>query len=102
MSDEHVGANARDAHGSTPLMLAINHRLPQLVATILNAWSPRCAVDDAKPDAGHKQLFYAVASKKETSIVKARSSAAPTPTPRSRRPTRAVPSLRRECRFGTR
>ena len=34
VSDEHVGVNARDAHGSTPLMLAINHRVPQLVATL--------------------------------------------------------------------
>ena len=99
VSDEHLGVNARDAHGSTPLMLAINHRLPQLVATILNAWSPRCAVDDAKPS-GHNPLFYAVASK-ETSIVKALLKRGADPNAALKTPdARGYTPLHFACRFG--
>lgn len=60
MIDKHVGVNAVDEYGHTPLMAAVQMNLSVVIASLLNSWKPKVDVNFAKPS-GHSVLFYAVA-----------------------------------------
>lgn len=57
--DEHVGINAMDEYGQTPLMLAVSKQYDAVVASLLNARMPKVEVDMPKTS-GFTALFYAV------------------------------------------
>mmetsp|Transcript_62135 Transcript_62135/g.122041 ORF Transcript_62135/g.122041 Transcript_62135/m.122041 type:complete len:358 (-) Transcript_62135:161-1234(-) len=67
MIDHEAGVNAVDALGNSALMAAVQKvgsggsgadMAQMAVATLLNAWRPKCDVGFAKPS-GHTVLFYA-------------------------------------------
>mmetsp|Transcript_26472 Transcript_26472/g.70825 ORF Transcript_26472/g.70825 Transcript_26472/m.70825 type:complete len:312 (-) Transcript_26472:155-1090(-) len=66
--DNHIGINAIDDYGSTPLMVAVQTRKQVVVASLMNAWNPKTDVNYAKPT-GHTALFYAIAQK-DNSVLK--------------------------------
>lgn len=75
MVDNSAGVNAVDTAGNSALMSAVQkgEKGQMVVATLLNAWRPKCSVGFAKPS-GHTALFYAVTqddTKGGTHILKA-------------------------------
>ena len=57
--DEHVGVNAMDEYGQTPLMMAVARQQLAVVASLLNTRRPKVDVNMAK-SSGFTALFYAV------------------------------------------
>jgi ankyrin repeat protein len=57
--DSHVGVNAVDEWGQTPLMVAVQTNRMDIVAALLNTRLPKVDVNTAKPS-GYTALFYAV------------------------------------------
>lgn len=57
--DEHVGINAMDEYGQTPLMIAVSKQYDAVVASLLNARRPKVDVNMAKTS-GFTAIFYAV------------------------------------------
>lgn len=57
--EEHVGINALDEYGQTPLMMAVSKQYLPVVASLLNARRPKVDVNMAK-SSGFTAVFYAV------------------------------------------
>lgn len=59
--DNHIGINAMDEYGQTPLMIAVARQYLPVVAALLNTRRPKVDVNLAKTS-GFTALFYAVES----------------------------------------
>lgn len=57
--DEHVGINAMDEYGQTPLMMAVSRQYLPVVASLLNTRRPKVDVNMAKAS-GFTAVYYAV------------------------------------------
>lgn len=57
--EKHVGVNAVDEWGQTPLMVAVQTNRVDVVAALLNTRLPKADVNAAKPS-GYTALFYAI------------------------------------------
>mmetsp|Transcript_44126 Transcript_44126/g.32112 ORF Transcript_44126/g.32112 Transcript_44126/m.32112 type:complete len:320 (-) Transcript_44126:56-1015(-) len=67
--ENHVGVNAVDEWGQTPLMVAVQINRMDVIASLLNTRLPRVDVNVAKPS-GYTALFYAI-QKASASVVEA-------------------------------
>jgi ankyrin repeat protein len=57
--DSHVGVNAMDEYGQTPLMMAVSKQYLPVIASLLNTRRPKVDVNAAK-SSGFTAIFYAV------------------------------------------
>lgn len=57
--EQHVGINAMDEYGQTPLMIAVSKQYLPVIASLLNTRRPKVEVNQAKAT-GFTALFYAV------------------------------------------
>ena len=67
--EQHIGINAMDEYGQTPLMIAVSRQYLPVVASLLNTRQPKVDVNLAK-STGFTALFYAV-EKASPSILQA-------------------------------
>jgi len=59
MIDDHIGINAIDEYGQTPLMIAIINKNMLIISSLLNTRRPIVNVHISKPS-GYNAIFYAV------------------------------------------
>lgn len=59
MIDEHIGVNAIDEYGQTPLMISIINKNMLIISSLLNTRRPIVNVHLTKPS-GYNAIFYAV------------------------------------------